>query len=107
MVGLLSGTCGFAWSILIDRVTQGWVAFRSGVAYSNEAEMAVLVSVSLMLLSGIAATSMYWFGRPKVLMPPQMRGDPGLFQARRLRAKGVDVDALYDVSAARQRKRRR
>ena len=100
MAVLLSGVCGFAWSILIDRVAQGWVAFRSGVAYSDGAEVAVLVFLCVTLFGAMAAASVYWFARPTALLPPQMRDDPGLFHARRLRAKGVEVDALYGASAA-------
>lgn len=51
--------------------------------------------------------TLYYWNKPRILVHPYFKGDPGILKARRLRLEGVDVDALYEASAERWRAKRR
>ena len=95
------------WPRTIDHLMRGeWNVLTSGPS-SQWAEMvAGFLSAGVVLCVVLGFTINYW-NRPKFLVHPYFRDDPGLFAARRLRAQGVDVDALYEGSAERWRERRR
>lgn len=59
-----------------------------------------------MVLSIFLVILIVQFNWPKFLVPPHMRADPGYWKVKRLRARGVDVDALYELSVEQWRKRR-
>ncbi|MGI5191233.1 hypothetical protein ACQEVI_24055 [Promicromonospora sp. CA-289599] len=59
-----------------------------------------------MVLSIFLVILIVQFNLPKFLVPPHMRADPGFWQVKRLRVRGVDVDALYEASAEQWRERR-
>lgn len=87
VVVVVYGVLIFAWSVLIDRVAQGWVGFRSGVPYSREAAMAVAVSLCVAAIGALLLAAGYWLAWPRMFLPPALRRDPGLFQlTRRARA---------------------
>ena len=62
-----------------------------------------IVAMSVTILLVVPIVQFNW---PKFLVPPHMRADPGYWKVKRLRARGVDVDALYELSVERWRKRR-
>jgi hypothetical protein len=90
-----------SWPRTIDHLIRGeWNVITSGPdsVWSDFVFFALLGGIGLCVLLGI--TICYW-NKPKFLVHPYFHGDPGLLEARRLRARGVDVDELYEASAER------
>lgn len=97
----------FSWPRTIDHLIRGeWNVITSGPEseWSNIVSNAILGGFALCVLLGF---SIYYWNQPKFLVHPYFHGDPGLLKARRLRARGVDVDEMYEASAERWRERRR
>ena len=83
------------WNVVTSGPESPWVDMVYNLLFGGIALCAVLGLV------------IHFWNQPKYLVHPYFRGDPGLLQARRLRARGVDVDAMYEASAERWRERRR
>lgn len=96
----------YSWPGTIDYMAQReWNTARGTSSdWVEVVEAALGFCVALCVVVGLG---LYFLNRPKLLIHPCFRGDPGLLRARRLRAEGVDVDALYEASAERWRERQR
>ena len=95
------------WPRTIDHLMRGEpnvMTSGPGSPWADLANNSLFGGILLCFVLGL--TISYW-NQPKYLVHPYFRGDPGLLQARRLRARGVDVDAMYEASAERWRERRR
>ena len=94
-----------SWPRTIDHLIRGeWNVITSdpSSAWADVAFYSILGGIGLCVFLGL--TICYW-NQPKLLVHPYFRADPGLLAARRMRAEGVDVDALYEGSAERWRAR--
>lgn len=96
-----------SWPRTIDHLIRGeWNVVASGPEsqWANTAYNMLYGIIGLCVLLGF--TIHYW-NQPKFLVHPYFHDDPGLLEARRMRARGLDVDALYEASAQRWRERQR
>jgi hypothetical protein len=48
-----------------------------------------IVLVSLFVVSGVVAQGIYWFNRPRFLIPPKLREGDGMWKARRKSQAGL------------------
>lgn len=55
-----------------------------------------------MLLMGVAHESLRWFNRPRFMLPPHLRREPGLLEARRRLDREQDRKERQDVAARRE-----
>jgi hypothetical protein len=96
------------WSIplyMIPRVVDllvngGWQSARPDPLDRAPGPFEAL-AMALAIWGVLSAVLIIYLNRPRVLVPPYFRGEPGLAAARRLRARGEDVDAIYEASAER------
>lgn len=96
-----------SWPRTIDHLASGEpnvITSGPASAWVNVAYYVILGGISLSILLSLAV---YYWNQPRFLVHPYFQGDPGLLKVRRLRARGVDVDAMYEASAERWRQRRR
>jgi hypothetical protein len=94
-----------SWPRTIDHVIRGeWNVITSGEV-SAWAQLAYYVILGGLALCVILGFSLYYWNWPKIFVHPYFRQDPGYLAATHMRADGVDVDAIYEASAARWRSR--
>lgn len=100
---LVWGIVLLVWTLLGDRIVLGWVDPRFGPAYSSLTTVLALgwfgVAAAGVLLVALTVTR----NRPKFLVPPYLRFDPGYIEVRRARARGEDVDRIYAAADNRWR----
>jgi hypothetical protein len=89
--------CGIAlmvWTLLGDRIVLGWVDPRFGPAYSPLTTVLVLGRLGVAAVGVLLVALTVTRNRPKFLVPPYLRFDPGYIEVRRPRARGEDVDRM-------------
>lgn len=102
---LVWGIVLMVWTLIIDRIAQGWLDPRFGLPYSQLATGLVvgwLVFTAFGALLVVQTMTRNW---PKFIVPPYLRYDPGYTEVRRARERGDDVDAMYASADAQWRSR--